>query len=780
MMVVARWFACVVFWAFVAVSPLLADEAPTLDHVQVHKDEAGTLAPPAALALFDANASSAPPRFRPPYPAARADETAWWLHATMRNRSAAPLPVVLSLDDAHIDGADFYLERDGQWTHPAVVESQRYPLLMLTLAPHEQVPVLIRMTSKEVFRLRPAVRTVAAWNTLQRRAALWDGVLFGGLIALAWSAFLIAAFSRNRAFFLLAAMCVGITVFEAAFRGYPHVYLWHASRQFDIRISHFAGYATLVLFVAFVLAIAKEEDIQLPGRRLLIAFAWLEGFGAIGNTFWNSWFFTHFDVWLHGAINVFILAVTALFVIRRTPTAKLMLATVGFSLFNLLARLSELTASWGLTPPIPWLGHDIYPNPAIALMGLATHLAVLAAWLRHIGQQRSDARRKLVQFQQTEQDRLRNEVQLRTAELDRALADAREKNRQKIEMVSYIGHDLRAPLATISGYLKLIDHASASNRPELIHAINRSVTYQLSLIDELLEYTRAEMVPLDIRPRAAELPALLANIAEYAVALCSQQDNAFEYRVATPLPVHVEIDSTRIQQVLLNLLSNASKFTREGSVSLTVEVIEYHAADSAWRVGFSIADTGVGMDLSEATDIFGAYRQLHHGTGSAGLGLFIAQRLVTAMGGKLRVESTPAQGSRFSFDIVVTALDDALAAPTTQSWPVFPHAAASAAIDGDTRAPDVPLSAAALRELEQLAHEGRLTDIERWMNQLAGNTHALAFVAKLRAYLDRLDFSGLERFAASLQRQHSRTQHVGLVFEPREAPVEQAHRDGGQ
>jgi signal transduction histidine kinase len=754
-MKIPRWLACIVFWTCIAVSPLWAAEAPTLDNVKVHKDEAGAMSPPAALSLFDSGASAQPQHFPTPYPAAQPDEAAWWLHATMRNRSAVPLPVVLSLDDTHIDAADFYLERDGQWTHPAVSDTQRYPLVMLTLAPHEQVPVLIRMTSKEVFRLRPAVRTVAAWNTLQRRAALWDGVLFGGLIALAWSAFLIAAFSRNRAFFLLAAMCVGITIFEAAFRGYPHVYLWHASRQFDIRVSHLAGYATLVVFVAFVLAIAKEEDIRLPGRRLLIVFAWLEGFGAIGNTFWNSWFFTHFDIWLHGAINVFILVVTALFVIRRTPTAKLMLATVGFSLFNLLARLSELTASWGLTPAIPWLGHDIYPNPAIALMGLATHLVVLAAWLRHIGQQRSEARQKLVQLQQTEQDRLRNEVQLRTAELDRALADAREKNRQKIEMVSYIGHDLRAPLATISGYLKLIDNATASSRPELIHAINRSVTYQLSLIDELLEYTRAEMVPLDIRPRAAELPALLANIAEYAVALCSQQDNVFVYRVATPIPVNVEIDSTRIQQVLLNLLSNASKFTREGSVSLTVEVIEHHAADHAWRLGFSIADTGVGMDLSEATDIFGAYRQLHHGTGGAGLGLFIAQRLVTAMGGKLRVESTPAQGSRFSFDIVVVALDGALAEPTTQSWPVFPTPTHVEAASGEAPASDHPLSPAAIRELEQLAREGRLTDIERWMNELADTTHGLAFVAKLRAYLDRLDFSGLERFAISLQRRRT-------------------------
>ncbi|MFP3606963.1 sensor histidine kinase, partial [Paraburkholderia sp. SIMBA_053] len=182
--------------------------------------------------------------------------------------------------------------------------------------------------------------------------------------------------------------------------------------------------------------------------------------------------------------------------------------------------LRVLETLGSLPPALAWLKSDIHPNPAVAIIGLATHLIVLAAWVNHVGKQRRAARTELADWQRTEHDRMRERVARRTLEWNEALRYAEEKNRQKIETLGYVSHDLRAPLATISSYASLLLNRADSKQATLIQAIERSVNYQLALIDELIGYAKAELQPLDIAPTATDLPALLDDIAEYAVALC--------------------------------------------------------------------------------------------------------------------------------------------------------------------------------------------------------------------------------------------------------------------
>ena len=186
---------------------------------------------------------------------------------------------------------------------------------------------------------------------------------------------------------------------------------------------------------------------------------------------------------------------------------------------------------------------------------------------------------------------------------------------QKIETLGYVSHDLRAPLSTINGYAKLLLQGATRGRARLIRSIDRSIRYQLTLIDELLAFTKAELQPLGVTPDTTDLPGLLDDIGHYALALCAQQDNRFVYRPATPLPRTVSIDGMRLQQVLLNLLSNASKFTRDGTVTLSI-----HAAreGDAWRLLFEVADTGIGIDISGNRDIFRAYQQVQAVNGGTG------------------------------------------------------------------------------------------------------------------------------------------------------------------
>ena len=327
------------------------------------------------------------------------------------------------------------------------------------------------------------------------------------------------------------------------------------------------------------------------------------------------------------------------------------------------------------------------------------------------------------------------------ADLSAALADAKEKDRQKIEVLGYIGHDLRAPLATISGYSSvLLVHAHESQR-KLLQTIQRSVSYQLGLIDELLEYAKAELQPLAVKPVTTDLHLLLDDIQEYATALCSQQNNRFHYHAPDRMPRQISVDGRRLQQVLLNLLSNAAKFTKNGTVTLSVTA---KPMGSACALNFAISDTGIGIDLSQNTDIFGAFQQIQAASGSTGLGLFIAQRIVSAMGGSLSVTSVYGEGSTFSFGIFVPVSG----APDAEWFAVANRQRESAE---PSLAPTVPHyvmpQAQALDELAGLALHGRLTDIERWIEHHANKDVHAPFAARLRDLLEQFDFAAVHALA---------------------------------
>ncbi|QFZ84326.1 hypothetical protein GFK26_16940 [Variovorax paradoxus] len=327
-------------------------------------------------------------------------------------------------------------------------------------------------------------------------------------------------------------------------------------------------------------------------------------------------------------------------------------------------------------------------------------------------------------------------------ELRTALADAEAKDRQKVEILGYVSHDLRAPLATISGYSSLLlANANQGQRKHLL-AIQRGVKYQLNLIDELLEYAKAELQPLAIQPLTTDLPLLLDNISEYGVALCSQQNNGFRYQPSTRIPQRINIDGKRLQQVLLNLLSNAAKFTRDGLVTLSVTARKEGATCT---LNFAVSDTGIGVDLNQNADIFSAFQQVQAASGSSGLGLFIVRRIVEAMGGSLSVTSVYGQGATFSF---------VLSAPTDEAdadWVVVEQREMEPA--GSSSMPAMPRNLMpedrALDELAGLALQGRFTDIEHWVAHHADQVAHAAFIARLLDLLEQLDFRGIHGLALS-------------------------------
>ena len=327
------------------------------------------------------------------------------------------------------------------------------------------------------------------------------------------------------------------------------------------------------------------------------------------------------------------------------------------------------------------------------------------------------------------------------AELKVALTDAQAKDRQKVEVLGYVGHDLRAPLATISGYSALLLTDADERQRKLLQTIERSAKHQLELIDELLEYAKGELQPLALQPVATDLPRLLDDVSDYAIALCAQQNNHFRCNTMGRMPRQIILDGKRLQQVLLNLLSNAAKFTRNGAVTLSVAA---EPLGNTCTLHMAVSDTGVGIDLSQGVDIFGAFQRIQAAGSSTGLGLFIAQRLVSAMGGSLSVASVSGQGSTFSFVLSAPVID-----ASGSGWTVA--APRETEPRGPSRQPtasgNVLLDDPALDELAGLALHGRLTDIERWIDRHADEAAHAPFLAQLRELLEQFDFAAIYALA---------------------------------
>lgn len=323
------------------------------------------------------------------------------------------------------------------------------------------------------------------------------------------------------------------------------------------------------------------------------------------------------------------------------------------------------------------------------------------------------------------------------ADLNDALIEAKTKERQKIEVLSYIGHDLRAPLATISGYSELLLNDARQEQHRLLRTIQRSVKYQMDLIDELPEYAKSELRPMAIQPAAIDLVELLKNISEYAEALCLQKNNRFYFQAIGGVPRRVEVDGRRLQQVLLNLLSNAAKFTRDGRITLTVEV---RCGEKICALNFAVIDTGIGIDWTENVDIFSAFQKIQAASGGTGLGLFIAQRIALAMNGSLQVTSIPEQGSTFSFELSAPIVD-----ATQIEWPAMaqPGNLPSTVRPARLVMPDRQVR----RELAELALVGRFSDIERWIECHAQEAAYAPFAAQLRDLLDGFDFAAIHALA---------------------------------
>lgn len=222
-----------------------------------------------------------------------------------------------------------------------------------------------------------------------------------------------------------------------------------------------------------------------------------------------------------------------------------------------------------------------------------------------------------------------------------------EIERAKDAMLGVVSHEMRTPLAAIIGFAELIALRSDAVS-EMANRIHANAHRLIHMVDDLLDHAQAQAGVLKIRSEVVSLPSLMQAVMKLMGGLAAEKHLSLETDIHPDLPETITGDGGRLQQILVNLIGNAIKFTEKGEVC-----VSFQKRDSEWSV--VVRDTGIGIPAEQLPDIFEPFRRgsdyatrRHQG---AGLGLSIVKMLVTLMGGRVEVESAVGKGSVFTITL---------------------------------------------------------------------------------------------------------------------------------
>ncbi len=249
----------------------------------------------------------------------------------------------------------------------------------------------------------------------------------------------------------------------------------------------------------------------------------------------------------------------------------------------------------------------------------------------------------------------RQELLARNESLSALNNQLEELTLAKSEFLAMMSHEIRTPLHGLAGYTNLLAETPLNDQQrDYLAIIRASGKSLLTVINDVLDFSKIEAGKLLLEREVFEIARSLREICELFRPAATDNGTVIEWQGDPALPAHALGDSSRLRQVLSNLVSNAVKFTRNGRVSITATRGEIPGSE-AFLLQISVADNGIGIPPEKRGQLFGSFEQLGSSTsrkhGGSGLGLAISKRLCELMGGRIRVDNHVKEGSTFHFEV---------------------------------------------------------------------------------------------------------------------------------
>jgi two-component system, sensor histidine kinase and response regulator len=611
--------------ALAAPAPLvLADSAGRLDAwpaVSVLPDPDGALTPEAALA--------AAARFKAPglaYATLGVNQHVTWLRIPVTLPADSDGLWILSVDFALLNRIDVFVASGTRLTRSGLAGNMqlsvpsagrvRTPAVVLRLAPGANTLLLrVETVGPMILPIRlskPGVFHVAGLNE-----QMLQGLLLGlGLCLLLYS---LAQWAnlREPLFGTYALLVGGVTLYSADFFGVGSQYLWSGNTW---GIAHAGGLTALMSSCGAYLFI--DQVLTRPGMDRL--FSRLMKTGAL--------------LCVATAIAFAFDALSMQTLVAIIGSLGIMPMLLGLPGAFMRARRGDPVGTYFL------IGWAVSFAASLILAQVINGKLGASFWSMHALQFGSTF--DMLVFMRI--------LGLRTKAMQSAMLRAEAATRTKSEFLANMSHEIRTPMNAIIGMSRLA--LMADPPPKLRNYLDKILgagEHLLGIINDILDFSKIEAGKLTLETVPFDLDHLLGHLSTLTVAKTDPARVELVFRVGRGVPTQLVGDPLRLGQVLINLTSNAVKFTEQGEIVVAVELLEQGASHVVLR--FSVSDTGIGISADQLAHLFEAFSQadgsITRKYGGTGLGLSISKQLVDLMGGSMQVASTPGVGSRFHFKI---------------------------------------------------------------------------------------------------------------------------------